>query len=265
MGFRARCWITIIGISSVGMLTGCGDITPTSNSSSVSGASSSATTSSNSGQALVALGSSYYATPPASMVQITIQRSGANSGSASVGYSTMNGTASAGVDYAPTSGTVTWSDGDSSAKVISVLVTNSASGKDFSFSLTSVDGQATFGSPAVATVAIAAQLQAQAPTQGSTLSGTAPAMVTSAGSNVMLNWAAPTENTDGSALTNLAGYNIYFGTSSTTMTQKITVASVGMLSYVVSNLSHGTWYFAITSYNSAGVESDPSGAVAASI
>jgi hypothetical protein len=83
--------------------------------------------------------------------------------------------------------------------------------------------------------------------------------------NVTLSWSAPTENTNGSALTNLAGYIIYYGTSASAMTQTIDVNTVGMLTYVVDNLSAGNWYFQIVAVNSAGEQSSPSATVSASI
>ena len=70
-----------------------------------------------------------------------------------------------------------------------------------------------------------------------------------------LSWSAPTTNSDRSALTNLAGYRIYFGTSSTSLTNSITVSSVGITSYVIGNLNPGTYYFAIMAYSTAGVRS----------
>jgi len=83
--------------------------------------------------------------------------------------------------------------------------------------------------------------------------------------NVTLSWSAPTENTNGSALTNLTGYIIYYGTSASAMTQTIDINTVGMLTYVVDNLSAGSWYFDIVAVNSAGVQSTPSATVTASI
>lgn len=72
--------------------------------------------------------------------------------------------------------------------------------------------------------------------------------------NATLTWAAPTTNTDGSALTDLSGYKIYYGSSPSTLSSVVSV-SVGSSSYVVTNLSAGTWYFAMTSLNTAGNES----------
>jgi len=79
--------------------------------------------------------------------------------------------------------------------------------------------------------------------------------------SVTLSWSAPTENTNGSALTNLSGYVIYYGTSPSAMTQTIDINTVGMLTYVVDNLSAGSWYFQIVAVNAAGVQSSPSATV----
>ena len=70
-----------------------------------------------------------------------------------------------------------------------------------------------------------------------------------------LSWTPPTQNTDGSALTALSGYTVYYGSSTTTMTNKVAITNPGLASYVVGNLGTGTYYFAITAYNSAGAES----------
>lgn len=80
-----------------------------------------------------------------------------------------------------------------------------------------------------------------------------------------LSWEAPTKNADGSALTNLAGYRIFYGTSRTSLTQSITISSVGITAYVISNLNAGTYYFAIKSYNTAGVQSNLSGIVSKTV
>lgn len=71
-----------------------------------------------------------------------------------------------------------------------------------------------------------------------------------------LSWTPPTQNTDGSSVANLGGYNIYYGTSTTAMTNKIQVTNAGLTSYTVSGLNSGTHYFGISAYSSAGVESD---------
>jgi len=70
-----------------------------------------------------------------------------------------------------------------------------------------------------------------------------------------LTWTAPTQNVDGTALTNLAGYRVYYGTSSSALTQSVQVSNAGVTTYLVENLSPATYYFSVRSYTSTGVES----------
>lgn len=76
-----------------------------------------------------------------------------------------------------------------------------------------------------------------------------------------LSWEPPTTNTDGSALTNLAGYRIVYGASAQQLTQTIQITNAGMSAYVVENLAPGTYYFAVRAYTSKGVESADSNVV----
>ena len=71
-----------------------------------------------------------------------------------------------------------------------------------------------------------------------------------------ISWTPPTQNTDGSSLTNLAGYRLYYGTNSASLTQTVQIANAGASSFVVDNLSPATWYFAVKAYNTSGAESD---------
>jgi len=73
---------------------------------------------------------------------------------------------------------------------------------------------------------------------------------------VTLSWTAPTQNTDGTALNDLAGYRIYYGTSPGSYPNPISINSAGITTYVVGNLSPGTYYFVSTAVNSMGIESD---------
>jgi len=70
-----------------------------------------------------------------------------------------------------------------------------------------------------------------------------------------LSWTPPTRNTDGSTLTNLAGYRVSYGTSSSNLSKTVTIANPGISSYVVDGLTSGTWYFSIKAYTSGGTES----------
>jgi|ERR1700733_1428181 len=80
-----------------------------------------------------------------------------------------------------------------------------------------------------------------------------------------LSWTAPDENTDGTPLTNLAGYRIYYGTVADVLDQVIDIPSVGITTYVVENLNAGTYFFSIRAYNSAGAESALSNVVSDTI
>ena len=66
---------------------------------------------------------------------------------------------------------------------------------------------------------------------------------------------SPGANTDGSALTNLAGYTVYYGTSPDDLSKSVKVSNAGLSAYTVTGLTSGTWYFAVTSYSADGVES----------
>ncbi len=70
-----------------------------------------------------------------------------------------------------------------------------------------------------------------------------------------LSWAPPTQYTDGTALTNLSGYRIYYGTAAGALTQSISVNNASVSTYIVENLSPATWYFAVKAVAN-GVESD---------
>ena len=80
---------------------------------------------------------------------------------------------------------------------------------------------------------------------------------------IALDWQAPSENTDGTPLTDLQGYKVHYGKAKQTYTDSIDIKSSGVQSYVVDNLPAGTYYFAVTAVNSAGAESAYSSEVTA--
>jgi hypothetical protein len=80
-----------------------------------------------------------------------------------------------------------------------------------------------------------------------------------------LSWEAPTTDTNGAPLTNLAGYHIYYGSSETGLTQLVSLNSVGTQTYVIDNLTPGTWFFAIRAVTQNGVESAMSDVVSKTI
>ena len=73
--------------------------------------------------------------------------------------------------------------------------------------------------------------------------------------SAVLNLTAPTQNTDGSALTDLAGFRIYYGTSPSNLTQLAQLTGTTLTSYTVNSLASGTWYFGAKAYTTTGMES----------
>jgi hypothetical protein len=72
---------------------------------------------------------------------------------------------------------------------------------------------------------------------------------------VTVSWNIPTQNTNGTPLTNLAGFRVYFGTDPNNLTQSEQIANPGVTSYVLTNLAPGTWYIGLVDYTTAGVAS----------
>jgi hypothetical protein len=76
--------------------------------------------------------------------------------------------------------------------------------------------------------------------------------------SAVLSWVAPATNTDGTPLTDLAGFVINYGTSPDAMSETVKVSSATATGYTVQGLTAGTWYFTVTAYTSAGTQSAPS-------
>lgn len=70
-----------------------------------------------------------------------------------------------------------------------------------------------------------------------------------------LSWTAPTQNSDGSTLSNLTGFRVMYGRTSSNLDQQVAVDNPSISTYVVENLSSGTWYFAVVAVNAAGATS----------
>jgi hypothetical protein len=70
-----------------------------------------------------------------------------------------------------------------------------------------------------------------------------------------LSWSAPTLNTNGTPLTELNGYTIFYGTSATNLTHSVIISGVTTLSYQITGLSTGTWYFAVAADATDGTQS----------
>jgi hypothetical protein len=78
-------------------------------------------------------------------------------------------------------------------------------------------------------------------------------------------WQSPTMNEDGTALSDLSGYVIRYGRDYGALDQSIRIENPGVTTYVLDNLTEGTWYFSLAAVNAAGVESRPTGYVSRTI
>jgi hypothetical protein len=73
--------------------------------------------------------------------------------------------------------------------------------------------------------------------------------------SAIISWTTPTKNTNGTPLVNLAGFTIYYGTSTSNLGQSVQIANPGVNTYIVDKLAPGTWYFAVSDYTSSGTQS----------
>ena len=101
--------------------------------------------------------------------------------------------------------------------------------------------------------------------EGTNSGSSTTSMVLKGNSSATLSWEAPTTNTNGSALTDLAGYRIYYGASPRNLSQSVQIKTLGVQTYEIDNLSGGTWYFAIMAVTSAGTESGLSNIVSLAV
>lgn len=86
-----------------------------------------------------------------------------------------------------------------------------------------------------------------------------------ANGSATLSWQPPTTRTDGSPLTNLAGFRIRYGTTIGSYPNLIDIPNGGLTSAMIENLPPATWYFVISAYDAAGSESVNSSPVSKSI
>ena len=71
-----------------------------------------------------------------------------------------------------------------------------------------------------------------------------------------LSWVPPTENVDGTPITNLAGYRIRYGQSAASLDRQLEIPTPTVTGATIESLSSGVWYFAVTAYTAANVESE---------
>lgn len=150
-----------------------------------------------------------------------------------------------------------------------------ADGNRLSFSITNRPAWAQFntgngaltGTPGAGTVGTYSSITIRV-TDGiatATLPAFSIAVQQSAVGSATLSWQPPTTRTDGSPLTNLAGYRIRYGTSPASYPNLIGIPNGGLTSAVIENLPPSTYYFVISAYDTTGAESVNSSAVSKTI
>jgi len=141
----------------------------------------------------------------------------------------------------------------------------SASGATLKFEIANKPAWATFsastgqltGTPKAADVGVAANVVIQVSDGKNFATVPTFSITVQAVSNgsATLSWTAPTQNADGSALTTLGGYKVYWGTSADDLSSSATISNVGLVRHVVENLAPGKYFFAMTAVTRAGTES----------
>lgn len=81
-------------------------------------------------------------------------------------------------------------------------------------------------------------------------------VVSTATGSISVTWLPPTQRNDGSPLTDLAGYKLYWGTAIGHYPNLASIPNPGIATYVVDELPPGTYYLVATAYDAYGIESD---------
>jgi hypothetical protein len=79
-----------------------------------------------------------------------------------------------------------------------------------------------------------------------------------------LSWSAPTQNTDGSELSDLAGFTVVYGTSESALDQTVRIDNATASTWSMDSFPSGTYYFAVKAFTAGGAESSLSGVVSKS-
>ena len=70
---------------------------------------------------------------------------------------------------------------------------------------------------------------------------------------------------DGSPLTDLRGFRVYYGVDQTSLTSRLEIPSADVTSATIEALEPATWYFAVRAYTTDGAESGSSNVVSKTI
>lgn len=84
---------------------------------------------------------------------------------------------------------------------------------------------------------------------------TTPAVPIPTTGTATLAWTPPSQTTDDTPLYDLAGYFVYYGPDADHLSQRVNLGNPGLSAYVIDALPQGNYAFALSAYNTAGIES----------
>lgn len=169
-----------------------------------------------------------------------------NNAPAIKGNPSASATAGVAYDFRPTA---TDADGDT----LSFSISGKPSWASFSRSTGRLSGTPTAGDVGLFNNIIISVSDGRA---SASLTAFAISVAPTSNGNATLNWTPPTERTDGSALgSGLAGYEIHYGQEAKSYSSIRKINNPGLSSYIVDNLSSGTWYFSILAVDTDGQKS----------
>ena len=73
-----------------------------------------------------------------------------------------------------------------------------------------------------------------------------------------VSWTPPNSTANGTALTNLAGYELFYGRNPSELIDIVKIPDAHVTRMIVRGLDSGTWYFVVTAYARSGAMSVPS-------
>lgn len=74
----------------------------------------------------------------------------------------------------------------------------------------------------------------------------------------VVSWTPPNSTANGTTLTNLAGYELFYGRNPSELVHIVKIPDVHVTRMIVRGLDSGTWYFVVTAYTRSGAMSVPS-------
>jgi len=114
------------------------------------------------------------------------------------------------------------------------------------------------GTPGTSNVGTVANITIRV-SDGTTTTSLAPFSMTvtqPVNNSVTLRWTSPTTNTDGTPLTDLTDFRVFYGQVSGQYNFNLRTGTPTITAMEIQGLAPGTWYFTVKAVNSRGVESD---------